>query len=392
MNNKHSKIEVLAPCGDYDILIAAVHAGADACYIGGNSFGARAYATNFDEETIKQAVTYAHLHGVKVYLTVNTLLKQEELPALYEYIQPFYEIGGDALIIQDLGVFSYVREQFPDIAIHCSTQMNITSRYGAEFMKQQGATRVVTAREMSLAEIRAIKEHVDIEVETFVHGAMCYSYSGQCLMSSLAGGRSGNRGRCAQPCRKCYDKSYLLSMKDMCALSLIPKLMDAGIDSLKIEGRMKSVHYVASVVSAYRKAIDLCWQDPEHFTVPQSLRAELDKVSHRPYTTGFALRKTGPEDQVYTTSSYEQTADFVGLVRSFDAPSGRVQVEQRNHVKAGEVLEVLNPAGQVFPWTLEAMEDGEGNPITAAPHAQMLFTAKGDPRMTPFSLIRRLKG
>ena len=296
MNNKHSKIEVLAPCGDYDILIAAVHAGADACYIGGNSFGARAYATNFDEETIKQAVTYAHLHGVKVYLTVNTLLKQEELPALYEYIQPFYEIGGDALIIQDLGVFSYVREQFPDIAIHCSTQMNITSRYGAEFMKQQGATRVVTAREMSLAEIRAIKEHVDIEVETFVHGAMCYSYSGQCLMSSLAGGRSGNRGRCAQPCRKCYDKSYLLSMKDMCALSLIPKLMDAGIDSLKIEGRMKNAYYVASTVHAYRTIVDDCLHGKFDPKKAEALTFELANIYNRGgFSDGYFFHHNGAE-------------------------------------------------------------------------------------------------
>ena len=218
MNKISSKIEVLAPCGSYDILVAAVHAGADACYIGGNSFGARAYAENFDTDTIRKAVRYAHLHGVRVYLTVNTLVKEEEFADLYAYIKPFYEVGGDALIIQDLGVFDYVRKQFPDIAIHCSTQMNITSRYGAAMMRRQGATRVVTAREMSLAEIRDIKEHVDVEIETFVHGAMCYSYSGQCLMSSLAGGRSGNRGRCAQPCRKCYDGSYLLSMKDMCTL------------------------------------------------------------------------------------------------------------------------------------------------------------------------------
>lgn len=256
MNNKYKKIEVLAPCGSYDILVAAIHAGADACYIGGNCFGARAYAQNFDQETIEKAVSYAHLHGVKVYLTVNTLLKQDELSLLYDYIKPFYEVGGDALIIQDLGVFLYVREQFPDIAIHCSTQMNITSRYGAELMKKQGATRIVTAREMTLDEIRDIKEHVDIEIETFVHGAMCYSYSGQCLMSSLAGGRSGNRGRCAQPCRKCYNNHYLLSMKDMCALSLIPQLIEAGIDSLKIEGRMKNAYYVASAVHAYRTIAD----------------------------------------------------------------------------------------------------------------------------------------
>ena len=292
MNKISSKIEVLAPCGSYDILVAAVHAGADACYIGGNSFGARAYAENFDTDTIRKAVRYAHLHGVRVYLTVNTLVKEEEFPDLYAYIKPFYEVGGDALIIQDLGVFDYVRKQFPDIAIHCSTQMNITSRYGAAMMRRQGATRVVTAREMSLAEIRDIKEHVDVEIETFVHGAMCYSYSGQCLMSSLAGGRSGNRGRCAQPCRKCYDGSYLLSMKDMCTLKDIPKLIEAGIDSLKIEGRMKNIYYVASAVHAYRTMVDDyvngCFDEKK----AEALTFELANIYNRGgFSDGYFFRR-----------------------------------------------------------------------------------------------------
>ncbi len=348
MNSKHSKIEVLAPCGDYDILIAAVHAGADACYIGGNSFGARAYATNFDEETIKKAVTYAHLHGVKVYLTVNTLLKQEELPALYEYIRPFYEIGGDALIIQDLGVFSYARKQFPDIAIHCSTQMNITSRYGAEFMKQQGATRVVTAREMSLEEIRAIKEHVDIEVETFVHGAMCYSYSGQCLMSSLAGGRSGNRGRCAQPCRKCYDKSYLLSMKDMCALSLIPKLIDAGIDSLKIEGRMKNAYYVASTVHAYRTIVDDCLHgrfDPQKAV---ALTFELANIYNRGgFSDGYFFCHNGAE-MISTDRPNNQGVAIGNLER---IGNGTITLRLTEAVYRQDVLELAAKTGDAVEIT-----------------------------------------
>ena len=348
MNNNHSKIEVLAPCGDYDILIAAVHAGADACYIGGNSFGARAYATNFDEETIKKAVTYAHLHGVKVYLTVNTLLKQEELPALYEYIRPFYEIGGDALIIQDLGVFSYVREQFPDIAIHCSTQMNITSRYGAEFMKQQGATRVVTAREMSLAEIRTIKEHVDIEVETFVHGAMCYSYSGQCLMSSLAGGRSGNRGRCAQPCRKCYDKSYLLSMKDMCALSLIPKLIDAGIDSLKIEGRMKNAYYVASTVHAYRTIVDDCLQGKFDPKKTEALTFELANIYNRGgFSDGYFFRHNGAE--MISKDRPNNQGVAIGNLERIE--NGTITLRLTEAVYRQDVLELATKTGEAVEIT-----------------------------------------
>lgn len=255
INNK--KCEILSPCGSYDILIAAIKAGADACYLGGNKFGARAFATNFDEDALIRAIDYAHLHDVNIYLTINTLFKNNEIEALYNYILPLYKAGLDALIVQDLGVFCCVKKWFPDIHVHCSTQMNITSYNAAKMMYEKGADRVVTAREMSLQEIKYIKDRIpDLEIESFVHGAMCYSYSGQCLMSSLAGGRSGNRGRCAQPCRKCYDNSYILSMKDMCALENIPSIIEAGIDSLKIEGRMKNEYYVASAVDAYKNIRD----------------------------------------------------------------------------------------------------------------------------------------
>lgn len=245
--------EILAPCGSYETLVAAINAGADACYIGGSKFGARAYAENLSNDLIEKAIDYTHLHGKKLYLTVNTLLKDNEINELYDYLYPYYTAGLDAVIVQDLGVFDFVRKNFPGIAIHCSTQMNITSVHAAAYMKSLGAKRVVTAREMTLDEIIKIKEKVDIEIESFVHGALCYSYSGQCLMSSYIGGRSGNRGRCAQPCRHCFDKNYDLSMKDLCSLELIPLLCDAGIDSFKIEGRMKNAYYVASAVDAYRE-------------------------------------------------------------------------------------------------------------------------------------------
>ena len=258
MTNSLKKPEILAPCGSFDIMKAAINAGADACYFGGFRFGARAYATNFDLDNSLKAIDYAHIHGTSLYLTVNTLFKNNEIDELYDYILPYYEAGLDAVIVQDFGVFKYIKEHFPGIHIHCSTQMNITSKYSTKAMKELGASRIVTAREMSLEEIQGIKESVDIEVESFVHGAMCYSYSGRCLMSSLAGGRSGNRGRCAQPCRKCYDGEYILSMKDMCTLTEVPKLIDAGIDSLKIEGRMKNEYYVASAVDAYNQIADDC--------------------------------------------------------------------------------------------------------------------------------------
>jgi len=252
MINSNNNVEILAPCGSYDILIAAIKAGADACYLGGNKFGARAYATNFDESSIIKAIEYAHIHNSKIYLTINTLFKNNEIDLLYDYLYPYYIAGLDAVIIQDIGVFKAVKEMYPHLPIHCSTQMNITSVHAAKFMKELGADRIVTAREMNLNEIKHIKDNVDIEIETFVHGAMCYSYSGQCLMSSLAGGRSGNRGRCAQPCRQCYNNKYLLSMKDLCAIEHIPELVNAGIDSFKIEGRMKNEYYVASAVDAYK--------------------------------------------------------------------------------------------------------------------------------------------
>ena len=251
MTNK--TVEILAPCGSLESFNAAVNAGADACYLAGTRFGARAYAKNFDTSELCRVIDKAHLKGVKVYMTVNTLFKNAEIRALIGYLNPFYECGLDAVIIQDMGVFKLVRETFPDLPVHASTQMNICSSEAAAWLKELGATRVIPARELTLKEIADIKRKVDIEIETFVHGAMCYSYSGRCLLSSMIGDRSGNRGRCAQPCRKKYNGSYSMSMKDMCTLMDVPMLIDAGVDSLKIEGRMKGEYYTAAVVSAYKE-------------------------------------------------------------------------------------------------------------------------------------------
>ncbi len=296
MINSYKKPEILAPCGSYDIMIAAINAGADACYFGGNKFGARAYATNFDLETSLKAIDYAHIHGTSLYLTVNTLFKDNEIEDLYDYILPYYKAGLDAVIVQDLGVFKYIREMFPDMHIHCSTQMNITSKYAAKGMKDLGASRIVTAREMSLEEIAEIKRDLDIEIESFVHGAMCYSYSGRCLMSSLAGGRSGNRGRCAQPCRKAYDGQYILSMKDMCTLTDVPKLIEAGIDSLKIEGRMKNEYYVASAVDAYNQIAEDCVNGCYSENKAERLKFKLANIYNRGgFCDGYYFMHNGPE-------------------------------------------------------------------------------------------------
>lgn len=262
-------MELLAPAGNYESFLGAVHAGADAVYLGGARFGARAYADNFTEEEICRAISYAHIFGKKVYLTVNTLIKEAEFAELIPYLTPFYLAGLDGVIVQDIGAFLAIREAFPGLALHVSTQMTITGAYGAGFLKDLGAVRIVPARELSLEEIKVMKQETGLEMETFIHGAMCYCYSGQCLFSSILGGRSGNRGRCAQPCRLPYQvagkdkdnkEQYPLSLKDMCTISFLPKLIEAGIDSFKIEGRMKKPEYAAGVTAIYRKYIDLYYE------------------------------------------------------------------------------------------------------------------------------------
>lgn len=259
---KNRQVEILAPAGSYESLKAAITAGADAVYIGGSKFGARAYANNLDEEQMLEAIDYVHLHGRKIYLTVNTLLKDSEIDELYDYLLPYYRQGLDAVIVQDTGVLDFVRNNFPDLPIHVSTQMTVTNEASAVFFKEQGVERIVPARELNLDEIRDMKEATGLEIECFVHGALCYCYSGQCLLSSMIGGRSGNRGQCAQPCRLPYSVNGkkpqdILSLKDLCTIEMIPELIEAGIDSFKIEGRMKRPEYVYTVVSMYRKYVDL---------------------------------------------------------------------------------------------------------------------------------------
>ena len=283
------RIEILAPAGSYESLEAAVLAGADAVYVGGNKFGARAFANNFSEEQMLEAIDFVHLHDRKIYMTVNTLLKEKEIEnELYQYIEPYYRQGLDAVIVQDLGVLSFLRQHFPDLPIHASTQMTVTNVLGAKFLEEQGVERVVTSRELQLEEVRAITEQTNLEVESFVHGALCYCYSGQCLYSSMIGGRSGNRGQCAQPCRLPYKvgksgkESYVLSLKDICTLDYIPELCEAGIYSFKIEGRMKKPDYVAAVTAMYRKYADLyLTQGKKGFAVSRKDKEMLMDIYNR---------------------------------------------------------------------------------------------------------------
>lgn len=314
------KVELLAPAGNYDALKGAIKAGADAVYLGGALYSARAYADNFTQDEICTGIHLAHVFGRKVYLTVNTLIKEKELDGLYNFLLPFYECGLDGVIIQDLGALRFIKTYFPDLALHASTQMTLTGSDGAAFMKKEGISRIVPARELSLAEIRKIKEETNLEIEAFIHGAMCYCYSGQCLLSSILGGRSGNRGRCAQPCRLPYQISassvgtgketsiYPLSMKDMCTIAMLPELIESGIDSFKIEGRMKKPAYAAGVTAIYRKYIDLYYEGKEKFQVSEEDMKLLKSLYIRSEIgDGYYKRHNGREMISLNSPAYSGT-------------------------------------------------------------------------------------
>ena len=303
------KAELLAPAGSYEGLQAVVKAGADAVYIGGSMFGARAYANNPQQEEMLEAIDYAHIHGKQIYLTVNTLLKNKELYGqLYDYLAPYYQQGIDAVIVQDLGVLSFLKKEFPNLPIHASTQMAVTGAKGAGLLKEAGVSRIVTARELSLKEIHEIYQETGIEIESFVHGALCYCYSGMCLFSSMLGGRSGNRGRCAQPCRLPYtaykgkqqisqeEQSYLLSPKDMCTVDILPEILQAGVYSLKIEGRMKRPEYAAGVTAIYRKYLDLYEKNPKNYEITTEDRQMLlDLYQRDGFNQGYYHFHNGKE-------------------------------------------------------------------------------------------------
>ena len=304
---RNGKVEILAPAGSYESMKAAINAGADAVYIGGSRFGARAYADNPDEENLVKAIEFVHLHGKKLYMTVNTLVKERELSELSGFLRPYYEAGLDGVIIQDLGVFRYIRDHFPGLPLHVNTQMTVTGKYGAKSLKEMGASRIVPARELSLDELRAMYAETGMEIEVFVHGALCYCYSGQCLFSSLIGGRSGNRGRCAQTCRLPFEvrqdgkslnrknEKYVLSLKDLCTLDILPDILETGVCSLKIEGRMKSPRYTAGVVSVYRKYVDMYLNEGKSgYHVDESDRRMLLELFDRGgQTDGYYKRHNG---------------------------------------------------------------------------------------------------
>ncbi len=369
------KVELLAPAGNYEAFLGAIHAGADAVYLGGEKYGARAYADNFSDEEIIAAIRYAHIFNRKVYLTINTLMKEAEYIALCDYVKPFYVSGLDGVIVQDLGAFSALKECFPKLELHASTQMTLTSELGITYLKEAGASRVVPARELSLSEIQTIKENVDIEIECFVHGAMCYCYSGQCLFSSILGGRSGNRGRCAQPCRLPYkfskngQESYPFSLKDMCTIEFIPKLIEAGIDSFKIEGRMKKPEYAAGVTAIYRKYIDMYYErGSAGFKVSKEDMDNLSKLYIRSeIQDGYYFRHNGKEMITPGKPSYLGSDEgYLHKIRQNYIERGeKVPVEMYGFFLAGEKA-VLNVTYKNISVSLEGnvIDTAQNRPMT----------------------------
>lgn len=352
----HKNVELLAPAGSFDALRAAVNAGADAVYLGGSAFGARAYAANFNQEELLKAIEYTHIRRKKLYLTINTLFKERELEEqLFGYLAPFYEAGLDAVIVQDIGAFRLIRECFPGLAVHASTQMAVTGVYSAALLKEMGAARIVPARELQLQDIRAIVDAVEIEMECFVHGALCYCYSGQCLMSSMLGARSGNRGRCAQPCRMKYGKNYPLSLKDICTLEWIPQLVENGIDSFKIEGRMKSPEYVAGVVCVYRKYLDTYLQGrhaAEYRVDEEDIRALQDLYNRGGFSGGYLFEGWKPDNKTGKMPTEPKGRSMVALDRpNHQGTAGlSVTAAERNHQGCMAYCKALEPlnAGDVF--------------------------------------------
>ncbi len=401
------KPELLAPAGNMEKMKMALLYGADAVYLGGKAFGLRAFGGNFSLEELAEAVEFAHNLGKKVYVTVNIFPHNSDIAKLPEYLAFLDSIRVDAILVADLGIFTMAKEYAPHVELHISTQANNTNWAAVNAWADLGASRVVLAREMSLAEIHEIREKCSVELEMFVHGAMCISYSGRCLMSNYMAGRDANRGSCAQPCRWNYalveekrpgqyfpvmeDErgTYIFNSKDMCLLPYLPDVIQSGVNSLKIEGRMKSVHYAASVVKAYREAIDSYFESPEKFQIKQEWLEELDKVSHRAYTTGFYYGRPTEKDQIYGSSSYTQTSDFVGLVLDYDAATGFATVEQRNNMKKGQEIEIFQPKLPGYRQILGEMYNDLGEAIDVAPHPQQIVKIRMEQPVEPYAILRR---
>lgn len=403
------KPELLIPAGSLDVLKTAVIYGADAVYLGGEAFGLRANAKNFTNEDMKEGITFAHDRGVKVYITANILAHNEDLPGVRAYFEELKELRPDALIISDPGVFAIARRVIPEMEIHISTQANNTNYETYLFWHGLGAKRVVSARELSLKEIREIRDHIpaDMEIESFIHGAMCISYSGRCLLSNYLAGRDANQGACTHPCRWKYSiveetrpgevmpvyenerGTYLFNSRDLCMIEHIPEMIEAGIDSFKIEGRMKTALYVATVARTYRKALDDYHQSPALYQANLNwYRAEIGKCTYREFTTGFYFGKADASAQIYDSNTYIKNYTYLGTVETVRA-DGCCRITQKNKFSVGETIEVMKPDGQNLEVTVQAILDEDGQPMESAPHSRQLLWVDLGAAAAPYDILRR---
>ena len=401
--------ELLVPASSLEVLKVAVIFGADAVYIGGEAFGLRAKAKNFSMDDIREGIAFAHAYNVKVYITANILAHNADLEGVRGYFEELKEVGPDALIISDPGVFMIAREVCPEIDIHVSTQANNTNYATFNFWYQQGARRVVTARELSLVELKQIRENIpdDLEMETFIHGAMCISYSGRCLLSNYFTGRDANHGACTHPCRWKYSiveetrpgeympvyenerGTFIFNSKDLCMIEHIPEMFDTGVDSYKIEGRMKTALYVATVARTYRKALDDYMEDPELYK--KNMPWYLDQISnctYRQFTTGFFFGKPDEDAQIYDSNTYVKEYTYLGIVGEQNA-DGLYRIEQRNKFSVGEVIEVMKPDGQNIEVIVQKILNEEGEAMESAPHPKQVLYIDLGHTLEQYDILRR---
>lgn len=404
-----NKPELLIPASCLEVLKTAVIYGADAVYIGGEAFGLRASAKNFSPEEMKEGIAFAHERNVKVYVTANILAHNRDLEGARAYFEELKEIAPDALIISDPGIFAIAKEVLPDMEIHISTQANNTNYGTYLFWHRMGAKRVVSARELSLAEIREIREHIpeELEIETFVHGAMCISYSGRCLLSSFLAGRDANQGACTHPCRWKYalveekrpgqympveenDRgTYIFNSKDLCMIEHIPELVEAGIDSFKIEGRMKTALYVATVARTYRMAIDDYLKDADYYRQRLPFyREEISKCTYRQYTTGFFFGKPDQNTQIYDNNVYVREYTYLGTIED-EHENGLYRIEQRNKFSVGETIEVMKPDGTNVEAVVRKITDERGREQESAPHPKQVLYIDLGIKLNKYDILRR---
>ncbi len=403
------KVELLVPAGSLEVLKVAVDYGADAVYIGGQAYGLRAKADNFSIEEMKKAVKYAHAKNAKVYVTANIFAHNYDIEGMKAYFEQLKDTGVDAVLVSDPGIFMLAKEIMPDMELHISTQANNTNYLTYNFWYNMGAKRVVTARELSLVEIKQIREHIpeDMEIESFMHGAMCISYSGRCLLSSYFTGRDANRGACTHPCRWKYhiveetrpgeympvnedDRgTYIFNSKDLCMIEHIPEMIDAGIDSFKIEGRMKTALYVATVARTYRKAIDDYMESPELYrSNMEYYKSEIAKCTYRQFTTGFYFGKTDQDSQIYDNNTYIKNCTYIGNVQEV-TEDGLVAFEQKNKFSVGEEIECMNFDGTNTVCRVEEIYNDRMEPMESAPHPKMQLYVKLDRPVSAGMILRR---